>query len=171
VVVFGDTIITPPTYLRDLIGAHELIKRSDRTLAATVGVMKVKDVQRWGIVKLDSVKIGDYAKIVDLIEKPRPEMAPSDWAISGCYVFEPVIFDAIEETLRRPPGVRGEFQITDSMRILIEMGHSIFCVPLDVGHYDLGTLEDYVATFVEFALTHEHMGPAIRRRLREKKIL
>ena len=172
VVVFGDTIITPPTYLRDMIKAHTKIRKHDKNLAVTVGVMKVKNVERWGIVKpSESEKIGKCFKILDLIEKPKKDEAPSNWAVSGCYVFEPVIFDAIKETLERPPGARGEYQITDSMRILIEKGFSVFAMPLEIGHYDLGTIEDYVSTFVEFAFKNEILGPVIKEKLKKKKLL
>lgn len=171
VVVFGDTIITPPTYLKNLIDSHVKARKYDKNLAVTVGVMKVENVERWGIVKISDKKVGKCFKVLDLIEKPKKEEAPSNWAVSGCYVFEPVIFDAIKETMKRPPGVRGEYQITDSMKILLEKGFSIFALPLDVGHYDLGTIEDYASTFVEFALRHDHLGPIIRERLKRKKLL
>jgi UTP--glucose-1-phosphate uridylyltransferase len=171
-VIFGDTIIEPPTYLKDMINAHLHIKKQDKKLAATFGVMKVENVERWGIVKLsEDEEINGCFRVVDLVEKPKREEAPSNWAISGCYIFEPVIFDAIRETLRRPPGAKGEYQITDAMKILIEKGYSIFCMPLEIAHYDLGTPEDYVATFVEFALRHEKFGPLVRERLKKKNLL
>jgi len=171
VVVFGDTIITPPTYLKKMINAHTSVRVHDKNLAATVGIMKVEDVERWGIVKIsDSNKIDDCFRILDLIEKPKKNEAPSNWAVSGCYVFEPVIFEAIRETLKRPPGAKGEYQITDSMKILIEKGFSVYAMPLEIGHYDLGTIEDYVVTFIEFALKHKSYGPIIKKMLKDKKI-
>jgi len=172
VVVFGDTIITPPTYLKDMINAHTSIRIHDKNLGATVGIMKVEDVERWGIVKVStSNKITNCFKVLDLVEKPKKKEAPSNWAVSGCYVFEPAIFEAIRETLKRPPGAKGEYQITDSMKILIEKGFSIYAMPLEIGHYDLGTIEDYVTTFVEFALRDKSLGPIIKERLKQKKLL
>jgi UTP--glucose-1-phosphate uridylyltransferase len=171
VVIFGDTIIEPASYLRELINSHVTTRIYDKNLAATIGIVKVEDVERWGIVKISEQKIGKCFKVLDLIEKPKKEQAPSNWAIAGCYIFEPVIFDAIRETLRKPPGVGGEYQITDSMKILIEKGFSIFALPLDIARFDLGTIEDYVSTFVEFALKNEKLGPIIRKKLEEKKIL
>jgi len=172
VVVFGDTIITPSTYLKYMINAHTNIRIHDKKLAATVGIMKVKEVERWGIVKIsDSKKIVNCFKVLDLIEKPKKQDAPSNWAISGCYVFEPVVFEAIRETLKRPPGAKGEYQITDSMKILIDKGFSVYAMPLEIGHYDLGTIEDYVTTFVEFALRDKFFGPIIKKKLKEKKLL
>jgi UTP--glucose-1-phosphate uridylyltransferase len=172
VVIFGDTIITPPTYLKNMIDAHNNLKKHEKNLAATIGVIKVKDVERWGIVKFSEDNVIDNCfKVLDLVEKPKAGTAPSNWAISGCYVFEPIIFDAIEETLKRPPGVRGEFQITDSMKILLERNCPIFCTPLEVGHFDLGTIEDYVCTFVEFALRHDQYGPIVREMIKDKKLI
>lgn len=171
VVVFGDTIITPPTYLKEMIDAHVNTRIHDKNLVATIGAMKVKNVERWGILKISDKKIGNCFKVLDMIEKPKKEDAPSNWAIAGCYVFEPTIFDAIRETLTRPPGAKGEYQITDSMKILMEKGFSIFALPLQVAHYDLGTIEDYASTFVEFALKHEKLGPIIREKLKKKNVL
>jgi UTP--glucose-1-phosphate uridylyltransferase len=171
VVVFGDTIITPPTYLKDMINAHVNTRIHDKNLVATVGMMKVNDPERWGMLKLSDEKIGESFRVVDMIEKPKKEEAPSDWALAGCYVFEPQIFDAIRDTLKMPPGAKGEYQITDSMKILLVKGFSIFALPLNVAHYDLGTIEDYVSTFVEFALRNEKFGPIIREKMKNKNLL
>jgi len=155
-----------------MINAHTSVRIHDKKLAATVGIMKVEDVERWGIVKIsESDKINNCFKILDLVEKPKKEDAPGNWAISGCYIFEPVIFEAIRETLKRPPGAKDEYQITDSMKILIEKGFSLYAMPLEIGHYDLGTIEDYATTFVEFALRNGTLGPIIKKRLKEKKLL
>jgi UTP--glucose-1-phosphate uridylyltransferase len=155
-----------------MIDAHTNVRIHDKNTAATIGIMKVEDVERWGIVDVSgSNKIDDCFKVLDMIEKPSKKDAPSNWAISGCYVFEPTIFDAIRETLKRPPGAKGEYQITDAMKVLIEKGFSIYAMPLQVGHYDLGTIEDYATTFVEFALKDEKLGPKIRERLKKKKLL
>lgn len=171
VVIFGDTIIEPPNYLKEMIDAHVKSRVYDKNVAATLGVIEVEDVERWGIVKLSNEKIGNSIKVLDLIEKPKREEAPSNWAIAGCYVFEPVIFEAIRETLKRPPGAKGEYQITDSIKILIEKEFSVFALPMNIAWYDLGTIEDYVSTFVEFALRHDQLGPLIRERLKKKNIL
>ncbi|MDI6806913.1 MAG: sugar phosphate nucleotidyltransferase [Candidatus Aenigmarchaeota archaeon] len=171
VVIFGDTLIDPPTFLKELINEHVNTRIQDKNLAATVGVMRVEDVERWGIVKTSDEKIGRCFKVLDMVEKPKKAESPSNLAISGCYVFEPVIFEAIRETLRRSPGAKGEYQITDSMKILLERGFSIFALPLDIAHYDLGTIEDYVATFVEFVFKHDKFGPLVRERLKKKNLL
>jgi len=171
VVVFGDTIITPPTYLKEMIDAHVNTRIHDKKLVATIGMMKVKTTERWGILKISDKKIGNCFKVLDMIEKPRKDEAPSDWAIAGVYVFEPAIFDAIRETLTKPPGANGEYQITDSMKVLMERGFSVFALPLQVAHYDLGTIEDYVSTFVEFTLKNDKFGPIIRQTLKNKNLL
>jgi UTP--glucose-1-phosphate uridylyltransferase len=170
-VIFGDTIITPSSYLKEMIDAHLNAKTKENKLAATIGIMKVENVERWGIVKLSEEKIGKCFRVLDLIEKPKKEEAPSKWAISGCYIFEPCIFDAIKETLKNPPGAKGEYQITDSMKILLKHGFSILALPLDIAHYDLGTIEDYVTTFVEFALMDEKFRQIILKRLKERKLI
>jgi len=171
VVIFGDTLIQPADYLKQMVSVHERLKMKEEMFGATIGIMEVDNVERWGIVKLGK-NVDECFEIVDMVEKPKKEEAPSNWAIAGVYVFEPSIFDAIEESLKRPPGVKGEYQLTDAMRILVkEMGFKIYGLPLNIAHYDLGTIEDYVATFVEFALHHKELGPKIRERLKKKGLL
>ena len=153
-----------------MINAHVNARIQDKNIVATIGMMKVKDPERWGMLKLSDFKIGDSVKVLDMIEKPKKGESPSDWAIAGCYVFEPDIFDAIRDTLMKPPGAKGEYQITDAMRIMLEKGLSIFALPLNVCHHDLGTIEDYVTTFVEFALRNEKYGPVIRERMKSKNL-
>ena len=165
-VVLGDTLIKPQNYLKQMAEIHEKLKRRDEMLGATICITEAEDVERWGIVKLGENVDGCF-KILDMVEKPKKEEAPSNWAIAGVYIFEPVIFDAIDEILKRPPGAKGEYQITDAMKVLSrEMGYNIYGIPMKVTHYDLGTLEDYIATFVEFALSHKKFGPIIREKLK-----
>jgi UTP--glucose-1-phosphate uridylyltransferase len=104
---------------------------------------------------------------VDLVEKPRPEDAPSTLAVAARYVLSPAIFDALEAT---PPGKGGEIQLTDGIRALIRQGARAYGVRLGAGEtrYDIGNFESYFQAFVEFALADARFGPALRRHLMER---
>ena len=58
---------------------------------------------------------------MNLVEKPRPEDAPSNLAIAGRYIFSPVIFDMIR---RVKPDKRGEIQLTDAIQFLCDEGRA-----------------------------------------------
>ena len=130
-VVLGDNFFRPKEFLRDLIAFHE-----EEDADATIGVAKVEDVTRHGIIKAE----GGNA-VVDLIEKPKPEEAPSNLGAIGIYVFKPSIFDAIRET---KPGYKGEFQLTDSIKILVEGGKKVVYKEIPGIHIDIGTVKDLV---------------------------
>ncbi|MDG6218266.1 MAG: sugar phosphate nucleotidyltransferase [Candidatus Thermoplasmatota archaeon] len=128
-VVLGDNFFYPKTFLKEILAFH---KKQDAD--ATIGVAKVSDVTRHGIIKP-----GPENKILDIIEKPSIEDAPSDLGCMGVYIFKPVIFEAINKT---KPGVKNEYQITDSIKILVEEGYNVLYSTIDGEHIDVGTLED-----------------------------
>ena len=131
-------------------------------------VIAVEEVPReltalYGIVAPESD--GDVFRIKDLVEKPAPEAAPSRLAIAGRYVFSPIIFDMIRKAA---PDRRGEIQLTDAIRLLVESGQRVIGVQLEPGErrYDIGNFRSYFETFVEFALADPECGPELRRSLR-----
>ncbi|MBS3778742.1 MAG: NTP transferase domain-containing protein [Candidatus Thermoplasmatota archaeon] len=129
-VVLGDDFFYPKTFLKDILAFH---KQQDAD--ATIGVAKVDDVTRHGIIKP-----GPDHRISDIIEKPNEDDAPSDLGCMGVYIFNPVLFDAIRKT---KPGYKNEFQLTDSIKILVEEGYKVLYSQIDGKHIDVGTLKDY----------------------------
>jgi len=127
-VVLGDNFFTSNTSLHDLKVFHEL-----NNADITVGVVKGVNVTRYGIITTD----GD--NIIDLIEKPKISDAPSNLGIAGMYIFEPNIFQAIHNT---KPGFKGEYQLTDSIKILVKKGKKVIYKQISGIHIDIGTPED-----------------------------
>src|SRR5246127_588825 len=115
-VLLGDVLIpgaNPAT--RQLIKVYE---------ATGTGAIAVEEVPRerthlYGIVAGEPAPQPPFGerllRIRDLVEKPKPENAPSNLAITGRYVLPPEIFDCLERT---KPGAGNEIQLTDAMRIL-----------------------------------------------------
>lgn len=81
---------------------------------AVLAAMKVADPREFGILYVKG------NKIERLVEKP--EHSSSNLANAGIYVFEPSIFDAIDST---GPSSRGEYEITDSIQLLIDSGKQV----------------------------------------------
>ncbi len=128
-VVLGDNFFYPKTFLRDILSFHEKNKAD-----ATIGVTNVEDPTRHGIIKP-----GENNKITDLVEKPKPSDAPSKLGCIGIYIFNPVIFDAIEKT---KPGFNNEYQLTDAIKILVEKKYKVFYKEIEGKHIDVGTIND-----------------------------
>lgn len=129
-------------------------------------VVAVEEVPReetglYGIVHPEK-HAGDSFRIVNLIEKPAPEDAPSNLAIAGRYIFSPLIFDMIR---RVQPDKRGEIQLTDAIQLLCEEGKRVMAVRLLPGEkrYDIGNFPSYFESFVEFALADPLYGAEFRK--------
>ena len=102
-----------------------------------------------------------------IVEKPKPEDAPSTWGVMGRYVFTPAIFESIDRT---KPGAGGEIQLTDAIGgLLPEL--DVYGYTFDEGRYDIGSKLDYLRATVELALAREDLGPefrAVAQRLRPR---
>lgn len=160
VVCLGDSIIKsaePGAFLKRLIKAHEV-----RNAAVTIAFQEVKreDVVKYGIAAPDPGHSEDSEfRLSGLVEKPSVDEAPSNLAISARYVFGPEIFDAIRATPRRGR----EYQITDSIRLLMD-SHEVWGLKLAPGEqrFDVGGFESYFKAFLTFALEDEEAGEAFR---------
>ena len=106
----------------------------------------------------------DVVALVDLVEKPKPEDAPSTLAIIGRYVLPPEIFAALSETAA---GVGGEIQVTDAMRALCRAGTPVHGVVFRGRRYDTGDRLDYVKAVVQLAARHPDIGADFRDWLRK----
>ncbi|HML06213.1 MAG TPA: UTP--glucose-1-phosphate uridylyltransferase GalU, partial [Methanobacterium sp.] len=118
-VLLGDTIAQS-----EIPCTKQLINVYDKYKSAVIAIEEVPDerVERYGIV--DGTKIDDSLyKINDLVEKPKLKDAPSNLGILGRYILTSEIFDYIDEV---PPGVGGEIQLTDALRLFDESYACIF---------------------------------------------
>src|SRR4029077_15415238 len=122
------------------------------------------EVGQYGIAKPKTDD--ELFEIVDLVEKPSPDEAPSNLGIAARYVRSPAIFTALAETKR---GKGGEIQLTDAIRAVIRNGGRAYGVRLrpEERRYDIGNFEAYFEAFVAFALADPKFGPAFRRHLQE----
>ena len=153
-----DVILSRTPVTRQLLDVHE---RYGATVLAVERVPKAL-ASRYGIVEGEPV--GDRVfRVKGLVEKPRPEEAPSDLAIVGRYVITPGIFDAIDITI---PGAAGELQITDALRHL--MGREpIYALAFEGRRYDTGSPVGLLRTAVALGLERPDVGPELREALKE----
>ncbi|MCX7838337.1 MAG: UTP--glucose-1-phosphate uridylyltransferase [Anaerolineae bacterium] len=158
VVALGDSII-------GLNAQSDIVKQMiecfwDTGAQAVVAFEEVPraEVVHYGIAK---PKTNSHVfQVVDVIEKPSVEEAPSTLAIAARYVFAPTIFDALRRT---SPGKGGEIQLTDAIRLLLQEGGVVYGVTLQgERRYDIGNFDSYFRAFVEFALADEKYGAGLR---------
>jgi UTP--glucose-1-phosphate uridylyltransferase len=124
------------------------------------------EISKYGSVRLtdDSDDDADVVAIVELVEKPPAETAPSTLAIIGRYILPPEIFDALRET---KPGAKDEIQLTDAMQQLAHSDVPVHGVVFRGRRYDTGNGLDYMKSIVQLAERHPDIGQEFSAWLRE----
>jgi len=157
-VFLGDDIIAAPSpCMRQLLDVAEqyggpvlAVQRVPRDRISQYGVVAAKPV-------------GDRVyEILDLVEKPRPENAPSDLAIIGRYVLPPEIFEILVETRADS---RGEIQLTDALRTL-KTRRPMYALEFEGRRYDTGDKFGFLKATVEFALARPDLAGEFRAYLK-----
>ncbi len=158
VVLLGDDII-----FSDIPCARQLINSYEKYKSTIIAVDRVSKemIQSYGVIDGEPIEDSIY-KVNDLVEKPKPEEAPSDLGIIGRYVLTPEIFDAIEQT---KPGKGNEIQLTDALRILNKK-QPLYAYNFDGVRYDLGNKLDYIKATIEYSLRREEFRDEIKNYLR-----
>ncbi|MFN9774170.1 MAG: UTP--glucose-1-phosphate uridylyltransferase GalU [Burkholderiales bacterium] len=94
------------------------------------------------------------ARVTGIVEKPKPEAAPSTQAVVGRYVLTPLVFDHLANI---KPGAGGEIQLTDALAKLIN-DEPVLAYRFDGTRYDCGSKIGYLQATVELALRHPEDG-------------
>jgi UTP--glucose-1-phosphate uridylyltransferase len=152
VVLLGDDLMDERIpHLERMIEQHERLQRS------VIALMEVDDPSIYGCARCDEVG-ENLVRITEIVEKPKREVAPSNLAVMGRYVFTPDIFDALAQV---QPGVGGEIQLTDAIALLMKE-QEVYGYTFSEGRYDTGNKLDYLRATVELAARREDLGPAFR---------
>jgi UTP--glucose-1-phosphate uridylyltransferase len=142
----GDSFIISKDmdYIKKLLAAYERLKAD-----AAFIVLEIENPRQYGIIEGKEVETGIF-KVKTAVEKP--EKPPTNLAIMAMYVFNPVIFKALEAT---QPERKGEAQLTDAIQKLIDWGLNVYAVRLDenYAHLDVGSPERY---WDALALSYQH---------------
>jgi len=153
----------------DLIDAPEACLSQMRRVyeergGSVLGVEEVprEQTQSYGIIKGE--REGERLRRVEaIVEKPRPQEAPSNLAVVGRYILTPRIFDLLEKTRA---GAGGEIQLTDAIaRLLGE--ESVYGYEFEGRRFDCGSKLGYLEATVHYGLRHEELGEGFRHYLRD----
>jgi UTP--glucose-1-phosphate uridylyltransferase len=133
-------------------------------------VVEGKMISSYGVLDVQPVKdsrFGDRLfEIKHMVEKPKPEDAPSNLAIIGRYILTPAIFDCLANT---PTGAGGELQLTDGMRMLLQK-EKMYAYVYEGRRHDTGDKLGFLKATVEFALKREDLGDPFREYLKGLKL-
>ena len=135
-----------------------MVKKFELTGTSQIMVQKIprNEVSSYGIVDINGVdlKEGECATIKNIVEKPSIEEAPSEYAVVGRYVLPAEIWPLFKRT---PLGAGGEFQLTDTIDLLMTIDQ-IEAYALVGRSHDCGNKQGYINTFIEYALKSEAFG-------------
>ncbi len=149
----------------DLIdgGARSSLQQMAQVFAerqsSMVGIERVKpeETTRYGIIKPREAGPRLH-QVVDIVEKPKPEVAPSNLGVVGRYILTPRIFELLKTTGR---GAGGEIQLTDAIAALLKH-ESVYGYEFEGVRYDCGSKAGFLRATVEFGLKHTELGNTFR---------
>jgi UTP--glucose-1-phosphate uridylyltransferase len=158
-VLLGDDVMHPRAGVLD-----SMLQVFDRYGRSVVAFKEVTsgEISSYGCAVPEPVD-DNLVRIVDIVEKPSPEDAPSTLAVMGRYLLTPEIFTALEQV---KPGKGGEIQLTDAIKILLT-DQPVYGWTFREGRFDAGNKLDYLRATVELALEREDLGPGLRAFLAE----
>jgi len=158
VVLTDDVIDAERPALRQMIDVFE------RVGGPVIAVERVpaEDVSSYGIVAVDKTDVGPGVhRIVDLVEKPPRESAPSNLGIIGRYILTPDIFTALEETASDRTG---EIQLTNGLRRLLQQ-RPLYAYEIAGVRHDAGNKLGFLKATAYFALRRPEFADSFRRYL------
>ena len=150
-VLLGDDIMHERAGVLDsMLG---VFARFSRSVVAFKEVTSA-EISSYGCATPERVE-DNLIRVLDIVEKPSAEEAPSNLAVMGRYLFTPEIFDALEQV---KPGKGGEIQLTDAIKLLLGE-QEVYGWTFRDGRFDVGNKLDYLRATVELALEREDLGP------------
>jgi UTP--glucose-1-phosphate uridylyltransferase len=159
VILADDIVDSGVPCLRQMV---EIYNETGASVLATQ-VIEGPGISAYGV--LDATPVPDNDRLFEvhnLVEKPKPEDAPSNLAIIGRYILTPAIFDLLEGTQR---GAGGEIQLTDGLKALLKR-EKIYGYRFEGKRHDTGDKLGFLKATVEFTLKRKDLGADFRAYLK-----
>jgi UTP--glucose-1-phosphate uridylyltransferase len=160
-VLLGDDIIVAQTPATKQL--MEISKARDNSSVIAVMEVANEETAKYGIVageKLDDKTL----KMTEMVEKPKPQDAPTNLATPGRYILSKEIFDILEEI---PKGAGGEYQLTDAINVLANR-REVFAHIFDGERFDTGSVKGYLDATMDFALRDPNLKEYALKLMEEK---
>ncbi|MBS3955266.1 MAG: UTP--glucose-1-phosphate uridylyltransferase GalU [Methylomicrobium sp.] len=133
---------------------RQMVELYHQQHCSILGVERVapSETGSYGIVKTEEYS-GTFGQVDLIVEKPKPEVAPSNLAVVGRYILTPAIFDKIKNTQR---GAGGEIQLTDAIASLLS-DERVLAFEFEGKRYDCGSKLGFLTATVELGLLHKEL--------------
>ncbi len=163
-VLLGDDIV-----INEKPAIKQLMEVSLAHAGSTViGVMEVpkEDTAKYGIVRGEFLN-DRTLRMNGMVEKPKPEEAPTNLATPGRYILTPEIFEILEKI---PRGAGNEYQLTDAINVLCQR-KSVYAYKFEGERFDTGNIHGYLDATIDFALkdpeTREKFIQSLQHRIKK----
>ncbi|MHB0928031.1 MAG: UTP--glucose-1-phosphate uridylyltransferase GalU [Candidatus Nanopelagicales bacterium] len=164
-VLLGDDLIDERDHL--LSRMIEVRKQRGGSVIALMRMAR-EALPLYGVADVAPTDEPDVMRVLDLVEKPPADQAPSDYAVIGRYVLDPAVFSVLEVT---PPGRSGEIQLTDALRVLAtlppEQGGGVHGIVFTGRRYDTGDKLGWLQATIRLAVRRPDLGDGLRTWLRD----
>lgn len=148
-VLLGDDIIDA-----EVPCLKQMIDIYNRYKCSVIAVQKVDDdISKYGVIQPRYLEKNIY-QVLDMVEKPRPDEAPSNLAIIGRYILTPELFDILKNIKKDRTG---EIQLTNGLKELAKR-QAIYACEFTGKRYDAGSKIGFLQATVEFALKSQDVG-------------
>ncbi len=161
-VILADDLISG-----EIPALRQMADEFERQQCSIVAVQQVarEETRQYGIVKTQP-RSGRVSRVAGIVEKPRPEEAPSTLAVVGRYILTPGIFACLEAV---QPGAGGEIQLTDAIARLLD-SEQVLAYEFEGKRYDCGSKLGYLQATVEYTLRHPELAGEFRAYLRNLEL-
>ena len=159
VVLADDLIEAKKGVLKQMVDSY------DDENASLISVQRVnkEDAQQYGMISTND-NDGNLMKLSNIIEKPKPEDAPSDLGVVGRYIFSNKILALLEKT---KPGAGNEIQLTDAIKVMLN-DLPVFAYQFEGTRYDCGDKLGFIKANIEYALKNEKFGNELEEYLKRR---
>lgn len=157
-VLYGDDVVDGKVpALKQLIDVY------NETGSSVIGLKEIPlaEISNYGVMGGKKIKDDTY-QVEQLVEKPKPENAPSNLAIIGKYIVTPEVFGCIEKGGR---SAGGELRLIDGLEVLMK-SQPIYGKILEGKRYDTGQKIGLIQATIDFALKRKDLGPELKKYLK-----
>ena len=153
VVLADDLIDSKQGVLKQMLDHY---KDENSSIISVQKIMKSESIN-YGIIEFKEVN-KDLMKIIDIVEKPSPENAPSNYGVVGRYIFSSKIFSMLDKV---SAGVGNEIQLTDAIKLLLKT-NPIYSYKFSGTRHDCGTKIGFIKANIAFALNNPNYSDELK---------
>lgn len=155
-VIFGDCI-----YDSEIPTARQLIETYEKYHDPVIGLSEVahEDVSKFGVIDGVDLKDSTY-EVKRMVEKPKPEDAPSNLVAVGKYIITNEVFQVLA---KMKEGKSGEIRLADAFDLMLEQGKPLYGKKLAGEWLDTGDKFNFLKATIQLGLKHPEVGERLRR--------